>query len=569
MPKTSTVYTARLLAYLLKKHGCNRVVISPGSRNAPIINALAAEEDYELYAVPDERVAGFTALGLTLAVQEPVAVVCTSGSAAANYYPAVTEAYYQQAPLVVITADRPKEMVDQGVGQTIQQENIYGQHIVYATALQRDTGDALAQEYNSREINRALINTQSGPVHLNVPFAEPFYGREALDKHPTEATYIAARKPAPRHLPEGDWQSLAQKWNQARQIWVIAGMMKPNPELTKAIAQLQARSPFVLFTETTANLPATEAIANIDRFINTLSDEQKEAWRPDLVISLGGEVISKMIKRFMRSDPALAHWQIAEKEPLMDAYHRVQEYLPVAPELFFAEMAKRVATRPPDYRNTLLQEHRRKGQQAKQYIKQIPFSDLQAFDLIARALPANTILHCGNSASIRYSQLIDHHELAYHHSNRGTSGIDGCTSTAIGHALGTNKPVVLITGDVAFNYDSNAFWNDRLPANFRCIVLNNGGGNIFRIIAGPEKDATFERFQETPHYLHLQGIATTYNIPYLSVNEASTLQKELPHFLDVKNSKGPQIIEVKTPRLVNSEVLADFFEYLRLPQKHS
>lgn len=563
MHKTSSVYTARLLAALLKKHGCTQVVISPGSRNAPIINALAADEDYDLYAVPDERVAGFTALGLTLARNEPVAVVCTSGSAAANYFPAVTEAFYQQAPLIVLTADRPKEMVDQGVGQTIQQENIYGRHVVYDVALQRDTGDSLAQEYNAREINRALLASAKGPVHLNVPFAEPFYGREPLDENPAAIPYIPARKPRPANLPEGHWHELAQKWNKAGRIWIIAGMMKPRPHLAKAIAQLQQQSPFVLLTETTANIPDTEAIAGIDRFINTLSERQKEEWRPDLVITLGGEVISKMVKRFVQGSNAPAHWQIAEQEPPMDAYHNLQEYLPVAPENFFTEMARRVAPRKADYRNQLLAAHHRKGRLTEQYVKEIAFSDLQAFDSIAKALPPKAILHCGNSASIRYAQLLNQHKLAYHHSNRGTSGIDGCTSTAIGHAMGTDKPVVLITGEVAFNYDSNAFWNDRLPANFRCLVLNNGGGNIFRIIAGPEKDAAFERFQETPHHLHLQGIAAVYNIPYLAVNDASALQEALPDFLDVKDSTGPQILEVQTPRLENPRVLAGFFEYLR------
>jgi len=563
MIKTSQKATARLLTYLMKVHHCRRVVVSPGSRNAPMIQALSAHEDMELYSVPDERAAAFTALGLTLSDRQAAAVLCTSGSAAANYLPAIAEAYYQQAPLLILTADRPLEMVDQGIGQTIQQQNLYENHVMYAAQLLRDReGDALALRHNEREINRALLALHRGPAHLNIPFEEPLYNLEPWSPK-EQFTHWPHWPTEPPDLKAQAWDELAKEWQAAERIWIVAGMMPEQPGLAKALDELQDHSPVVLFTETTANLHEARGIHSIDRFVNTLSPEQRQKWRPDLVLTLGGEIISKMVKNYLGSGAPVAHWQVAHREPVMDAMGQLCQYIPVEPLTFVQAIHQRVASRSNAYGTELLRRNEQLRCRAETYWQEAPFSDLKVMGLLRHHLPKGAALHCANSASIRYAQLFDWPQGLRHHANRGTSGIDGCTATAIGQAMSWQGLVLLVTGDVAFQYDSNAFWNDRLPAHFRCLVLNNGGGNIFRIIAGPEKDQSFERFQETPHHLQLQAIAQNFNLPYRAVENEAGLEGALPEFLS-RESEGPRILEVHTPRMENPDILARFFKYMTL-----
>ena len=567
MKISSSKKNARILAGLLYSHGCRDVVISPGSRNAPLIHAFAADGRYNMHTQPDERAAAFTALGMTLAENRPVALLCTSGSAVANYYPAVAEAYYQLAPLLVISADRPKELIDQGIGQTMQQEHIFGKHVQYSVSLLRDTdtGDQLLYQYNQREINRALRASANGPVHINAPFGEPLYERVEVEEEERYGAVI--NQQINKDLSRDNWRKLAAQWQGHSKIWVIAAMRRPEPELMQAMETLRQKSPFAVFTETTANLPLNGALPCIDRFVNTLTKEEKQQFKPDLVITIGGEIISKMVKAYLGNGEdyvtATAHWQIADGHDMMDAFDLLKHYLDVDATTFFRRMAEYTEPRSSDFPAKLQKAEEYKRAQHQQFLAECEFSDLKAFDLIIKNLEPGTILHCGNSASIRYSQLFDHHKEGYHHTNRGTSGIDGCTSTAIGHAMQTDEPVVLITGEIAFNYDSNAFWNDKLPANFRCIVLNNGGGNIFRIIAGPEKDADFERYQETVHKLNLDGVARIYGIEHQRVASEKELSEALPGFLNVKQGNAPQILEIVTPREKNPEILLQYFRYIK------
>ncbi|MDZ7849004.1 MAG: thiamine pyrophosphate-binding protein [Owenweeksia sp.] len=197
------------------------------------------------------------------------------------------------------------------------------------------------------------------------------------------------------------------------------------------------------------------------------------------------------------------------------------------------------------------------------FAREASFSDWLACYHVFKHLPSGSVLHTANSASIRYSQLFDHPNETHHYTNRGTSGIDGCTSTAIGHALTTQKPVTLITGDVAFLYDANAFWQHDLPDNLRVVVLNNGGGNIFRIIQGPDKDAVFERFQETVHHHQLSSVAATFDIDFQSVANSDQLLEVLPGFYSENKGRGPRILENKNPPQRNPRVLKSYFRYLK------
>lgn len=520
--------------------------------------AFTADSHFTCYSVPDERSAAFTAMGMTLEDHKPVAVICTSGSAAMNFYPAIAEAFYQKLPLVAITADRPLELIDQGVGQTVRQQKVYGEHVVAEANLLRDPGDELSNSYNQRLINEVMLASVRGPVHINVPFDEPLY--DLLQRMEDEVQVIRGvpSVPSPPVLTP-----FAEIWNNSEKIMVLAGHMPPDQRLVKAVEALNHRSPFLLLTETVTNLPVDNSIATIDRLVNTIDSVEKRELQPDLLITMGGEIVSKMIKQFLADYPSVQHWHLSDTGEVRDTFRQLKGVVRSEIALFFETLASLAKKGDPQYRDKWLERASFKRAAHQEYLGKAPHSDLTVFEAIFSSIPQNCIVHSANSASIRYAQLFDHHPSIKHYTNRGTSGIDGCTSTAIGHALNTDKLVVLLTGDIAFLYDSNAFWNDRLPPNLRVIVINNCGGNIFRIIKGPSGQETFERFQETKHNLNLKGVANIFNIEYQQVDKMADLRERLAGFLDISFSKAPQILEVTTPRLENPEVLKAYFKYIR------
>ncbi len=498
-------------------------------------------------------------MGLTLENREPVAVICSSGSATVNFYPAVVEAYYQKLPLVVITADRPREMIDQGFGQTMRQADIFEKHIVSSVNLLREPQDELARNYNQRSINEAMLATKKGPVHINVAFDEPLYG---TTEEELVVQYIA-KTHGERTLRTPRIKELAQVWNRAPRVWVLAGQMLPDAKLEHELTELNQKSPFLIFSESLSNLHCSCNIHSIDRLVNTIDEEEKEALRPDLLISIGGEVVSKMVKKYLRQYKPRHHWYVSESIDFQDTYGALSDHVRAHPALFFEHLQQHVEAKSAAYREHFLQKDKTRMERHQCFVAKAPFSDLRAFDTVLKQLPANSILHCANSTSIRYSQLFDHQPEILHFANRGTSGIDGCTSTAVGHAMNTDKLLTLITGDVAFLYDSNAFWNDQLPANLRVIVLNNQGGNIFRFIEGPDLTENFERFQETVHKANLQGVASTFNLNFKSVDNEEELTAYLPAFFE---DDGLKVLEIKTPRELSPLVLKDYFKSL---QNHS
>lgn len=556
MLQTSTLYNARLIADLAKKHGVKNIIISPGSRNAPLIIAMRAL-DFNFYSVPDERAAAFTAIGMALAEGAPTAVLCTSGSAAANYLPAVTEAFYQKVPLLLITADRPKEWIGQGAGQTIKQEGIFGSHVLYSASLVREPQDELSKNYNLRLVNEALIKAFNGPVHLNVPFDEPLY--EQQDYQNEDFRFIKAVA-TENTLSDTDWQDLKKVYKQSKKILFLAGQMPPKHGLDPYLKKLTQRSGHLLFTETLSNLNRVPGIHTIDRLINTINQEQKDFLQPDLLITFGGEIVSKMIKAYLRDYRPKQHWHISTDEELVDTYHSLTYHLNISPKSLFKQILSEDHYGVDQWSETISSWDLNRLKKHEEYLKSTYYSDIKIYDYILKAMPEDSVFHCANSAGIRYAQLFNHPHNRKHYANRGTSGIDGSTSTAVGFAQRSDQLVSLISGDIAFLYDSAAFWNDNLPSNLKIIVINNGGGNIFRIIKGPKNAEDFERFQETKHHLNLGAIADTYHIPFQQVDDEPSLKAALQNlYSDDKFA----ILEILSPANESPIALKDYFQFLK------
>lgn len=531
--------------------GITNIVISPGSRNAPLTIGFANHPDFSCYSIADERCAAFFATGIAQQIKKPVAVVCTSGSALLNYYPAVAEAFYSQIPLVVISADRPHDKIDIGDGQTIRQENVYANHILYNANLLEE-----ASEENDRKINEA-INTaiiQKGPVHINAPFEEPLY--ETVGE--LSVTPIITTVPE-EPLYEEDLATYIEKWNAAKKKLVLVGVNDPSTIDREIIEQLAKDPSVVVMTETPANLYHNKFLGSIDTIITPFTHDDFEAWRPDILLTFGGMVVSKRVKAWLRKYSPAEHWHI-DRLRAYDTFGALTKHFVDDPNEFLKNLLQETVVAQSSYNQNAQELKAFRQIKHNEYLSKIPFSDLKAFDMILPALPQNSQLQVSNSASIRYAQLFEMRGDIEVFCNRGTSGIDGSTSTAVGAAVGSGKETVLITGDVSFLYDSNALWNNYIPNDFKIIVINNGGGGIFRILPGHSENKVFNTYFETEHNLTAEHLAKMYGFGYQSASDEKSLTDSLQLFME--KSGQPKILEVFTPMRENDGVLLRYFKEL-------
>jgi len=533
--------------------GVTHIVISPGSRNAPLTIGFVNNPKFTCYSVADERSAAFFALGIAQQTKKPVVLVCTSGSALLNYYPAFAEAFYSQIPLLVISADRPSEKIDIGDGQTIRQENVFQNHSLYNANLVE--GDSPENDQKITEaINYSTIN--KGPVHINAPFEEPLY--ETLNELSIKVTTsaIANATPTVELLIDTEFATI---WNSSKKKLVLVGVNDPNAIDTSIVEFLANDPSVVVMTETTSNLHHPKFINNIDTIITPFSPSNFEIFQPEILLTFGGMVVSKRIKAALRTHQPKHHWHI-DSLRAYNTYGCLTKHFQVNPNDFFNHFIPLLKPIESDYFAHFDAINQLRKQKTATYLSKIPFSDFKVFDKIIQRLPINSHLQIGNSSAIRYAQLIDIHPSIEVFCNRGTSGIDGSTSTAIGAAVANKKETILITGDISFLYDSNGLWNNYIPKNFKIILINNGGGGIFRILPGHDETPVFNTFFETSHCLTAEKLANMYDFDYAIASDEPSLEVGIKNLYS--NNNKPFILEVFTPTRENDKVLLQFFKEL-------
>lgn len=543
---------AQSVIEICRLKGIQHIVISPGSRNAPLTIGFSNNDAFQCYSIVDERCAAFFALGIAQQIRKPVAVVCTSGSALLNYYPAIAEAFYSQIPLVVISADRPHDKIDIGDGQTIRQENVFANHSLYNANLTEDTSienDKLIDEAISISI------VQKGPVHINVPFEEPLYDtQDFCSVQPNVEETVVLEKPF--SIIESD----LNVWKNARKKLILVGELFPNTIESEIIEFLAKDESVVVFTEKTSNLHHESFISNIDTIITPFTEDDFKAFQPDLLITFGGMIVSKRIKAFLRKYKPENHWHIDELRAY-DTFGCLTKQFVCHPNSFFFDVINQVEIDTSSDYNAKMQEivTLRKQKQLG-FLSTVPYSDFKVFDVVTKVLPKNIQLQVSNSSAIRYLQLVDLDKSIEVFCNRGTSGIDGSTTTAIGAALANNKSTVLITGDISFFYDSNALWNNYIPKNFKIILVNNGGGGIFRILPGHKETETFTKYFETSHSLNASQLCKMFTIDYYSAKNEQEINSNLQAFF--QKNDNPSVIEIFTPEKENDKILKDYFKKL-------
>ncbi|RSC94050.1 2-succinyl-5-enolpyruvyl-6-hydroxy-3-cyclohexene-1-carboxylic-acid synthase [Tenacibaculum singaporense] len=543
---------AQLVVSACNQFNIDTVVISPGSRNAPLTVGFSNHPEIETLSVVDERCAAFFAMGIAQQKQQPVAIVCSSGSALLNYYPAIAEAFYSNIPLVVISADRPKHLIDIGDGQTIRQENVFENHILFSANL-------IEEESQLKNNISLLIEglqtsiTQKGPVHINVPFDEPLYETVEKPKPFDFSSVIASKAKKPIDLDK-----LLPVWNSSVKKMILVGSHFPDTELQKILNVYAEDTSVLVLTETTSNIYNPKFINSIDKLISKLTEEEYKELQPEVLLTLGGMVISKRIKQFLRKLQPKHHWHVDELKA-MDTYHCLSEFLQVKPVTLLISLSKEKKNVESNYQQTWLQEKEQRAVKHEEYLKDCEYSDLKSFEVILESIPDNSQVQISNSSIIRYSQLFDVNPTLKVFCNRGTSGIDGSTSTAVGAAYASKNQTIFITGDLSFFYDSNALWNTNIPKNFRIIILNNAGGGIFRYIPGPLTTNATEYF-ETPHDLTAEHLSKMYGFEYVQTKDLKSLQSSLISFYEESNQ--PKIMEVFTPKEINDVVLKNYFKNL-------
>jgi len=533
--------------------GVTNIVISPGSRNAPLTIGFANHPEFSCYSIADERCAAFFALGMAQQLNKPVAVLCTSGSALLNYYPAVAEAFYSQIPLIVISADRPTDKIDIGDGQTIRQRNVFENHSLYNANL---TEEASAE--NDFKINEAINKATGlkGPTHINAPFEEPLY--ETVKKMTVDPTINAFAK-VYKNTPVEMVIAATNSWNSAKKKLILVGVNEPNTIDKEIIEKLAADPSVAVMTETTSNVSHPTFLNNIDTIITPFKEKDFVAFQPELLVTFGGMIVSKRIKAFLRKYKPEQHWHI-DPFRAYDTFGSLTQHFETDPNAFFNQIFPHTQTVKSDYSAKALKVKKQREAKHNAYLEKIPFSDFKAFEQIIPSLPKYSMLQISNSAAIRYAQLFTPDPSIVVYCNRGTSGIDGSTSTAIGAALASQKPTVLITGDVSFLYDSNALWNNYIPKNFKIILVNNGGGGIFRILPGHSENDVFNTYFETAHHLTAEHLAKMYGFEYFIANDNLTLKNGLKAMY-AQNEK-PAILEIFTPMLENNGILNSYFKAL-------
>ena len=538
--------------------GIVNCVISPGSRSAPLTISFARRSEFRKYIISDERSAGFIALGMAISSGKPSILICTSGSAVYNYAPAIAEASLQGIPLLVLTADRPPEWIDQWDGQTIFQEGIFSKHVVHSCSV--PTNPVMNDEkwYFKRIIDQALIHLgeSKGPVHINLPFREPFYpsDEESFEKKVNNKFRLVSSRSLVKEL---SLETFVQDFNNCQKVLLVPGQQGRNIDLIKELDKFCVINNVPILTDVISNLyVAKNSIHHHDVF---LKDEDNEL-KPDLLITWGKSIISKNLKLYLRNSKDYVHYQVQEDHVIRDPYQSITHMVQASSIRFFQELnGMRFAQKEEGYLNIW----KEKDQQVKNRIRgygENKFSDLTAFKRIIDQIPNQICLHLANSMTVRYANYLGLEDKSGIEvfCNRGTSGIDGSNSTALGAAISDDRTHLLITGDMAFFYDRNAFWHNYNVPNLKIIVMNNSGGGIFRMIPQSSDLPELEEFFETNQTLSARNLAKEFDFGFYFASNFSELDEGLNQLFNQSQNRKTKILEIKTDKHINEKVFRQF-----------
>jgi 2-succinyl-5-enolpyruvyl-6-hydroxy-3-cyclohexene-1-carboxylate synthase len=558
------------IAEICFRKGIREAILCPGSRCAPLTLSFVRHPGVNTRTISDERSAAFIAMGIAHQTSKPVVLICTSGSAAYNFAPAVAEAFFQQLPLVIITADRPLEWIGQLDGQTIDQQSIYGSHVKRSFQIREDIHPDNDWSIN-REVNEAINLCDQwprGPVHLNVSLREPLYPSDGETIAFTPNLRIIEPVVTRHHLPGRLTQSLSAQLQESRKTLIIVGQQDFSINLIAAVHAFCSAYRAPLVGEIISNMhPLPSRIAHSDIILGGASTDLQEALRPDLLITFGKSLLSRNLKQFIRRYKPSEHWHIQEGvDQLRDPLQSITRTITASPEDFFSLLSKTAPTAPsPSYLDAWMREDQKAAEAVQSFFADTPGGEFRFMYEVMNRIPDHVVLHLSNSMAVRYANLLSLSEKkkgVQVFANRGTSGIDGCTSTAVGHALSDDDNIhVLITGDMAFFYDQNAFWNNYSVPNLRIILINNHGGAIFGMIDGPQGLPEAKEYFITNQARTAKFVAQEFGFDYTRVQDPSEASSMFENFFRLDGRT--KMIEFETFDQEAQRIFLDFKQKMR------
>lgn len=543
---TTDKKSCTILTDILAAHGVRHVVMSPGSRNMPLMVAVNRDKRFTASIVVDERVNAFMALGMAAATNLPVAIICTSGTALLNFAPAVAEAYYRHIPLIVISADRPAAWIDQDDSQTLRQPGA----LTNITKLTVDIAEPRTDEDRwcaNRQINDAILTATGGcqgPVHINIQLNEPLNGQEEIT--PGQERIIRRTDTETVISPQAI-NRMANELATSPRVMVIAGFMQANVQLNNALVRLSKRPNTVVLTENISNLRNAGFVECVDLGIREVNAANDADMTPDIVITMGGALVSRFVKTYLRAHHARLHWHVGMTRTTVDCMQSLTERVDMDACAFLSQiLGINLEVSDSSYAAKWQALKAAATARRNDIIGQSDWTELKAFAQILPRIPGQYDLHLSNGTPIRYAQLLaDKTCVANIWCNRGVSGIDGSTSTAIGSCMASGRPTLLITGDTSAQYDMGALAVRNIPACFRMIIIDNGGGGIFRFIGSTSRLDEREALFGDPVNIPAEQLATAFGFQYLEANNEQELDEAIPQLL--AESDRPCMLRISVP----------------------
>lgn len=531
-----------ILFDVLEGQGIRDVVCSPGTRNAPLLIAAAARDGLRKHVVVDERSAAFMALGMANVSRRPVALICTSGTAMLNYTPAVAEAYYQGVPLVVITADRPEQWIDQDDSQTLRQFEAMRNFVKKSYELPAwGMDDDEMKWFANRVANDACIECKGGrpgPVHINVRVAEPVAG--ITDRLDNRNVRLIERVQADIVGNRETIKELGRELAGARVLFV-AGFAQPSSKLHRAAAEFCNAPNVVGMTETLSNIHLGNRATDIDAVLTAYSAEELDRLAPDIVVSTGGSLVSRMLKEYLRRNSGRCrHWAIGPQNGVVDCFQSMTKIIDAKPSRVLhalaVEMKKNLKNAGEDIKDYSRKwsELRAAASVAKHaFVDSLGWCELTMFRHLMETVNGKGLnLFLSNGTTVRYAQLFGADNVHSSYSNRGVSGIDGCTSTAIGCAKAYKGITLLVTGDMSASYDLGGLALPDIPETMRILVVDNNGGGIFRFIRQTNGLEEREQYFCAPPKLPLRSLAEGYGWDYIEADDMEEFRIGAERLLD-------------------------------------
>ena len=551
------------LLSLLKAHNISRFVVSPGSRHIPIVISMECDPFFKLYSVVDERSASFFAIGLMQRFAEPVGIICTSGTASANYCSAINECLYQELPLLVITADREESLRDQHEDQMIRQSNMYANIAKMVVNLPLVNTEQEAW-FNNRLINEALLELNHhgyGPVQINIPI------QEHLDSFSVKCL-PQERKITRYDLESVNWKRVSESLVNKKVMVVCGEGFVPTEEQLRELESFARKYDAVVLSDKMSNCHTSASLENAFAVLQALCGKDLTEIAPDVIISIRANFsfnpdLKNLIKMLKCNGFKMENWFVHPSGRVVDPYRGLLSCIFEMDEFtFFKEMALQ---KIPENEDCDYSESWKVISESIEKPK-FEYGHLNAVGEFLRKIPKNSVLHLANSNSVRMAQLYDIDESIEVHCNRGTDGIDGCMSSAVGYACGTDRLTYLLIGDLTFFYDMNALWNPQLGKNLRILLDNNGGGAIMHMPKRPQFAMDLlPKYISAGHNARAEAWAKDRGFVYYSARSAEELQKGIDALTDV-NVDGPILLEVFSNLFDDVKLLKEYYARINRAQ---